>query len=329
MKAWEVRTGALGLREVSLAAPRGSQTIVHVGHAGICGSDLPKLLSPRSFSLPDPWRPGHEITGTDPAGRIVAIDPLLPCATCVSCVTGDTHLCASLRRIGWDMPGGLAEQVTVPAANIHPVPEGVDPAIAVLADPAAVAIHGLRCNQALPPGRLAVIGAGVVGLLTALYADRQGWAVTVTHRHGRPPHPAVADAFPAAFRSASMQQGGAFDLVVDSATGASAAPLKLALRLVRDGGTIIAQNAYHPGVQMPVPLRDLFRRSVRLAGSFSHCRRDPGDYLLALQLLRAHTAAASHLIIDAGELAALPDAIRRRPDHPGRRVLTVLPSPRT
>src|SRR5690606_37029682 len=108
-----------------------------------------------------------------------------------------------LRRLGWDLPGGFAEQVVVPAACLHPLPDGVAPLHAVFADPAAVAVHGLRCSPIGAPGRLTVVGAGPIGALTALYAHQQGWEVTVVHRDGRAPHRAVVAAVPATFRPRS------------------------------------------------------------------------------------------------------------------------------
>ncbi|WIV60779.1 zinc-dependent alcohol dehydrogenase [Amycolatopsis nalaikhensis] len=324
MKAWEIRNGDLGLHDVGSAQPREGETVVRVSHVGICGSDLPKLRLPNGFALPEPWRPGHEIVGTDPTGRSVAVDPLVPCGTCPRCATGDIHLCAGLRRIGWDVPGGFAEQVVVPAENAHPLPNGADPLHAALADPAAVAIHGLRCNPIASPGHLAVFGAGTVGLLTALYAHQQGWRVTIVHRDGRPPFDAVAKAVPAAFRSpAALYPQQTFDVVVDAATGADPAPLDLALRLVGDGGTIIVQNAYHPGVHLPTPLRDLFRRSIRLIGSFSYCRRRSDDFALALDMLRSHAAQVAHLVASVGELADLPTVLGGQWTRSIRHVLTV------
>lgn len=324
MKAWEVRNGALGLRELPPALPGVGEIVVRISHIGICGSDRPKLLNPNDFSLPEPWRPGHEIIGTDPAGRTIAIDPLVPCNTCPRCATGNTHLCTMLRRIGWDLPGGLAEEVIIPTENAHLLPDDLDPLHATLADPAAVAIHGLRCHPIGAPGRLAIIGAGTVGLLTALYAHEQGWNVDVIHRDGHVPHEAAAKAVPAAFRSvATLPAGKTFDMVVDAASGADPAPLDLALRLVSDGGTIIVQNAYHPGIHLSIPLRDLFRRSIRLSGSYSYCRNQSNDFTLALRLLHGQSAVVRHLVSIVGELADLPTVLHGGTMRSVRQVLAV------
>lgn len=328
MKAWEIRAGELSLHEVETVHPRERQTLVRISHTGICGSDLPKLMRPGGFTLPEPWRPGHEIVGTDQTGRVVAIDPLVPCDTCPRCTQGDIHLCSGLRRLGWDLPGGLAEQMVVPAANAQPLPNSLDRVHAVLADPAAVAIHGLRCNPVGSPGRLAIVGAGTVGLLTAIYAHQQGWEVTIVHRDTRTPHATVVNAVPATFQSsAALYAGETFDVVVDAATGVDPSPLCLALRLVDDGGTIVVQNAYHPGVHLPTPLRDLFRRSIRLIGSFSHCRRhEPGDFSLALDLLRGHASQVANLVAEAAELVDLPAVLDGWSTDSVRQVVTVYPS---
>lgn len=325
MKAWEVRRGELRLHDVESSRPCTDDVLVQVMYAGMCGSDMPKLLCPSDFTLPEPWRPGHEIVGISSDGHPVAVDPLVSCGQCTRCESGDIHLCSRLRRLGWDLPGGFAEQVLAPAANIHTIPEGLDPLHAVLADPAAVAIHGLRCSGSTgEPARLAIVGAGTVGLLTALYATRQGWTVTVIHRDDRPPSPAVARAISTTFRpSSDLVEEDQFDVVVDAATGSSSSPLELAVRLVRDGGTIVVQNAYHPGVCLPTPLRDVFRRSIRLIGSFSYCRRSQDDFAEALTFLQQHSGPVHHLVTCAEHLLDLGQAVRRQPVPSARKVLAV------
>jgi threonine dehydrogenase-like Zn-dependent dehydrogenase len=222
------------------------------------------------------------------------------------------------------LAGGFAEQVVIPTRNAHLLPDDADPLHATLADPAAVAIHGLRCTPVTSPGRLAVIGAGTVGLLTALYAHEQGWKVTVVHRDGHAPREAVANTVPAVFYSpATLPPNKTFSVVVEAASGATPAPLLLALRLVDDGGTVVVQNAYHPGVHLPTPLRDLFRRSIRLIGSFSHCRQRPSDFALALDVLNSHRAQVAHLVAEAGHLADLPAVLGRNSRRSVRQVLAV------
>lgn len=321
MKAWEVRAGTVGLHDVAPDEPHGGETVVRVTHVGLCGSDRPKLLRPDRYPLPPRWRPGHEIVGLGPDGRAVVVDPLVPCEACRDCAAGDTHLCPRLRRVGWDLPGGFAEQVVVPARNVRLLPPGTAPPAMTLADPAAVAVHGLRCAGIGAPGRLAVVGAGPIGRLSALWAQAHGWRVVTVHGGDHSPDAPVA--VPVMSRSAeSALEQDRFDLVVDAASGGDQAPLDLALRLVKDGGTVVVQNAYAPGVRLGTPLRDLFRRSIRLVGSFSYCRRPPGDLELGLELLRDHQDLVAEVIRDSQSFDLLDEL-----DHPVRHVRTVLSVP--
>lgn len=317
MKAWEVRNNGLALHDVESPTAGPGETVLDIVLAGVCGSDIPKLRNPAAFDLPPAWRPGHEIVAVGRGHGVVAVDPLIPCGQCRPCSAGDTHLCPSLLRIGWDKPGGFATQVCVPAANIHPI-DDLHKTVAALADPAAVAVHGLRCNGIDTVEHIAVIGAGAIGLLTAAYARSLGWKVTVITR--RTPRVVLDGVRMAAASEASTHS---FDVIVDAGSGASAEPLELALALVRDGGTVIAQNAYHPGITMTTALRDIFRRSLRIIGSFSFCRRDGSDFAIGLDVLR-RTSAAIELIDATAPMEDLAQLIDQdSPSAPIRHVLAI------
>jgi len=310
MKAWEVIDGKLAYCDVPMPRAAPGEVVIQVTHVGICGSDVAKLRRPEAFALPEPWRPGHEIVGLDEVGQAVIVDALVPCGRCGSCAVGDIHCCPDLRRIGWDLPGGFAEYVAVPRANLRPVPAGLDPDLAVLADPAAVAVHGVRCSGPTPPGRLAVLGAGTIGLLTAAYASEIGWDVTVLIRsHSR--LACLTRGSPFRFvHVADAASERPFDVVVDAATGHNSQPLELALQLIRDGGTVVVQNAYEPGVLLQTPLRSVFRRSIRLVGSFSYCRRkDPDDLAEALDLVRRLPDISDCLTSERWPAVNLPEAL--------------------
>jgi hypothetical protein len=61
---------------------------------------------------------------------------------------------------------------------------------------------------------------------------------------------------------------------------------------VRDGGTAVVQNAYQPDMQLAMPLRDVFRCSIRPIGSFSYGRRhEVSDISAALYLLQGRTTS--------------------------------------
>ncbi len=182
--------GALPLRlaEVPEPEPPSGFVRVRVRLAGICGSDLALLYgknSPRLspfFSFPAVL--GHEILG-EYAGTRVAVNPLLACAErglapCPACQRGEEGLCQNVAEgglapgmIGYhrELPGGWSEYVLARPQRLVEIPAGVPDARAVLAEPLAVVLRGLRrafaggAGYAFPPAIL-VIGAGTIGLLT-------------------------------------------------------------------------------------------------------------------------------------------------------------------
>jgi L-iditol 2-dehydrogenase len=97
MKAWQLQNGRVRLLSVEPHDPGPGDVLVDVYYAGICGSDVPKLLRPHDFELPTSWRPGHEIVGTDADERWVVVDPLIGCDGCDRCSRGEVHLCPGLK----------------------------------------------------------------------------------------------------------------------------------------------------------------------------------------------------------------------------------------
>lgn len=291
---------------------------MRVGLAGVCGSDVAKLSKP---VIPTPpglsWRPGHEIVGWH-EGRLVAVDPLVPCGACDRCRTGRVNACPSLRTVGWDLPGGFASMVAAPRANVVPVPPGVTEAVAVLTEPTAVAVHGVRCGLTEPGSRLGVIGSGALASATAAYAATRGWSVELLVRN-----PAklagIADGLAATVRPLASAGRAEYDVVVDAAGGADDSSFVAALDAVRDGGTIVAQTAYHPGVRLSRDLREPIRRGLTIVGSFGFCRRDGDDFSEALAFLAADSRWTGPFLSRRYALEDLPQALEDLHDDPARR----------
>ncbi len=108
-------------------------------------------------------------------GDLVAVEPIEWCGSCSRCAAGFPHLCDRLAACGVNRHGGgLAEYTVVPARMAHPVPEGVGTELAALAEPMAVAFHGVM-RAALVPGQTAVVhGAGPIGIGALLGLRAEG-----------------------------------------------------------------------------------------------------------------------------------------------------------
>jgi len=155
--------------------------LVRIAYNGICGTDL-SIMHGKHPRAAAPLVMGHEMSGwveiagaTGPAaGTLVIVEPLISCGQCLSCTNGLTHVCRSLGLYGIDAPGGMAQFVALPPEVLHAVPGGVDPRVAALAEPLAVAVHAVDLSAMAPGDTVAVFGAGPIGVLTALVARHAG-----------------------------------------------------------------------------------------------------------------------------------------------------------
>lgn len=154
---------------------RPHEVLIKVNYAGLCGSDL-HIYRKGMFVVDPPKTMGHEVVGAIAeigeavtgfmAGDIVVVDPRVPCGECISCQSGNYNICRSLGFIGEVSPGCFAEYLAADAAKLIKVPAKSVTKEMVLAEPLAVALHICSRMALRPQTRLAVVGAGPIGLLT-------------------------------------------------------------------------------------------------------------------------------------------------------------------
>jgi threonine dehydrogenase-like Zn-dependent dehydrogenase len=200
---------------------------VRVTSAGICGSDLHLAATG-----PLPQTLGHEFGGLLDDGTAVAVRPYVACGSCRPCTSGRTHLCTTglTRFYGVSIDGGMADEVGVDAACVVPLPAGVDPADAGLAEPIAVAVHGIGRLGVGPGQRVLVVGAGPIGLCAIAAALASGADVDVAARRE------VRRAAAVSLGARPAPDGASYDVVVDAAGTADAATD--AVERVNPGGTV-------------------------------------------------------------------------------------------
>ena len=230
--------------------------LVEVSHVGICGTDLSILGGHHPRAKP-PLVMGHEVSGrvAQRAGRVergeaVAVEPLVTCGECGACRSGNAHVCKNLRLFGIDFPGGLAEFMAVPAERLHPLPGSVDAAVAALVEPLAVAVHAVRLSAFRGGETVAVLGAGPVGLVTALVL-----------RHSGAREVLVSEANP--YRLSIARELGF--TVVDAAEG----PVDQILeRTGGDGADLVFDAAGHPAVAEQLAAACRIRGQIVLVGIY-------------------------------------------------------------
>ena len=173
----------MAFREEAEAAPLAEdETRVEIQAVGICGSDMHAYLGHDPRRVP-PLILGHEAAGVvldgPLSGKRVVINPLITCGHCDPCLNGRQNLCAERDLIGMYRPGAFAERVAIPQRNLIEIPDGMDPALAALTEPAATATHAVNLAERalarpISEAKALVIGGGSVGLFAALTLAHRG-----------------------------------------------------------------------------------------------------------------------------------------------------------
>ncbi|MBL7489464.1 alcohol dehydrogenase catalytic domain-containing protein [Frankia sp. AgB1.9] len=260
MKA--VRAAEGGVQVVDLEEPPGTGELLQIRSASICSSDLMYISYGCRFIL------GHELAGVDEAGDAYVVEALYGCMDCDQCRSGRYNRCPTHgeRGLGFSIDGGMAEQFRAPAGRLVPLPAGLDVRDASLVEPAAVSWHALRLAGTGVQTRVAVVGAGALGLLAAAGAQGQGAEdVAIEARH---PHQIEA----AARLGATIGTDGRYDVVVEAA--GSPASLARAIDLVAPGGTIVVVGVFMEKIEIDWP--SLFLREARLIPSLGYCAHAGG-----------------------------------------------------
>ena len=264
-------TNTVVYRDEPDPVPGAGESLVKVEATGICGSDMHAYHGKDPRRVP-PLILGHEVSGTvlngDSAGKRVVINPLITCRQCPQCDTGRSNLCAQRELIGMRLAGAYAELVTIPSLNLMPVPDGLSSIHAALAEPTATAIHALhlaaRASQRpLAECRTLVIGAGAVGLLSALLLNGYGCKQLV-----------VAETNPMRRESAASHVGcqvydptnhpaldaDSFDLVIDAVGGG--VTRNTAMSAIKPGGVFMHIGLMDSAGELDIRKLTLFEVSM-------------------------------------------------------------------
>jgi 2-desacetyl-2-hydroxyethyl bacteriochlorophyllide A dehydrogenase len=300
---------AFELSDVDVPAPAPGQVLIRVRSVGVCGSDLHFYRG--EFPVPPGFVLGHECAGEVEVlgegvtgfakGDRVALELFDVCLKCVQCRSGNYHLCPSRKANGLNIPGGLREFMPVSSYALYKLPPEVDCELGALSEPLAVAVHGLRLVDIRFGDRVAVLGAGTIGLMAIAAARAMGAtyiAATARHPHQKAMAEALgADAVfgddPASIGEIARASGGA-DVVVET-VGGHANTLADALTVVGLGGRISVLGAFTQPVQIhPIMF---FVKEPTVVGS--NCYGRPGrrsDYELAIEIMRRNAESLRRCI---------------------------------
>ncbi|WP_062014605.1 zinc-binding alcohol dehydrogenase family protein [Aureimonas sp. AU4] len=304
---------ALGERERPGAAREG-WALVDVAHVGICGTDYHIFEGKHPF-LQYPRVMGHEVSGRVarsarlPEGTPVVINPYVSCGTCAACRKGRFNCCMRIEVLGVHRDGALCERIEVPEGNL--IPAGDLPLRdAAMVEFLAIGAHAVRRSQT-SEGRALVVGAGPIGLGTALFAKLAGLEVAImdplqerldfaTEALGLP-EAVVADARRAE-RVREMTAGDGFEVVFD-ATGHPAS-MQAGFADVGHGGSLVLVSVVTGDITFSDP--EFHKREMRLVGSRNALA---ADFEHVMTSIRAGRVPTDRLATHGTTLAEAADRI--------------------
>jgi len=278
------------------------EMLVEVKSCGICGSDVMEWYRRKKA----PMVLGHEMCGKVAeigeraashyryrTGQRVFVSHHVPCNTCRYCLRGHHTACATLQSTNFD-PGGFSEYVRIPELQVdrgvYVLPDDVSFEEGTLIEPLACVLRGQRLAGVEAGDTVLVIGAGISGLLHIQLAKALGagkiiatdineFRLKAAERFGA--DAALASGDDLIGRLLEINDRRLADLVIICAGTEAVVPS--ALRAVDNGGSVLFFAVPSAGVQVPVPITDLWRREITLQTSYG---ASPADLLMALDLIR-------------------------------------------
>ena len=247
---------------------RTGECRIRVTYAGICGTDLELIRGYADYT----GIPGHEFVGVVEdapdrdrhwIGKRVVGEINASCGACDSCIAGVREHCPTRSVLGiLNRDGTFATHISLPARNLHALPDSLSDQAAVFVEPTAAACEILTQVDVTMRTRIAVVGDGRLGLLIGQVLQSTGATVTQVGRHANKLKLAESFGLNTALSKDTIASKS-FDLTVD-ATGRPDG-LQRAMELVRPRGTVVMKSTFHGAA--PIQLWPAVVDELTLIGS--------------------------------------------------------------
>jgi L-iditol 2-dehydrogenase len=317
------------------------EALLRIRAVAICGTDL-EIYQGTMFYFTSglasyPIIPGHEWSGevlevgqnvrnVRPGDRVVG-ECTVACGQCSYCRRGWYNQCTQRRETGiLNLDGGFAEKMSYPAAFLHTF-DHLSFEEAALCETTAVAVYAVKLVETSAADRVAVLGAGPIGL-QAVQAARAYGARQVVVIGGRPSRRELAlqlsaDAGIGAGgqdleqRVLEVTEGGKFDVVIE-ASGNPAAMRDL-MRIIRPRGRVALVGLFN-SQKGELDLDALVVNNITIKGSLG----SPNVWDETLYLMETGKIRCAPLITERKPLAEAEQVLQRIAEKPPELVKAVL-----
>lgn len=277
------------IKEIEEPIADGENVIIDVKKAGICGSDIHYWVAGGPVGLVM----GHEYAGVviDPGSRedlkvgdrVTAL-PISPCLECHACKSGNPQYCIHT----WDKatglsltnPGALAPKMAIRPDMVVKVPDNITDEEVAMTEPTAVGLHASRLADIKVGDKVLVIGGGIIGLVSAMFAKMEGASLVVVSetnkaRGEKAVSLGVADEWmdaldPKFTQNVMTKTDRGFDIVIECCGNAPA--VSSALTAVKTGGTVVLVGVSLEPVAIPTVISVM--HELTLKGAIAYTKEE-------------------------------------------------------
>jgi len=286
-----------------------NEVLVKVVASGICGSDVMEWYRVKKA----PSVLGHEIAGEIvevgrdvrryEIGDRVFVSHHVPCNECRYCRVGYHTVCDTLRSTNFD-PGGFAEFVRVPEINVRyglfVLPDEISFEEGTFVEPLGCVVRGQRFARVKPGESVLVIGSGISGLLhiqlaraqrakKVIATDIKDYRLKAAQRFGADQVIDGREDVVTLVKDAN--EGQLVDCVIVCTAALPA--FDQAFQLVDRAGTVLLFAPTEPGIDVPMPLYDLYFKGARIVFSYAAVNEDITE---AMELIRTKKVLVKDMI---------------------------------
>ncbi len=328
MKALVLRAyNSLIVEEVERPVPRPGEVLVRVMSSAICGSDIHGIDGSTGRRIP-PIIMGHEasgeiaelgdeVSGWEKGDRVTFDSTIFQLDDWFT-RRGWYNLSEGRRVLGvscenYRQNGTFAEFVAVPQHILYRLPDTLSYDAAAITEPLAVAMHAVSLTPLAQGDTVAVIGAGMIGLMAIASLAHSGCTnivasdvslnrLELARKCGathivNPAETSLED------MCRSLTEGRGADAVLEAV--GTELTLRNAIDSVRRGGTVTAIG--NISKEATIPIQKLVTSQIRLQGSCSIREEFPA----ALALLNSDRIPVDLIISESGTLADAPHLFER------------------
>jgi L-iditol 2-dehydrogenase len=267
--------------------------LVEVDAATTCGTDVKMWRHGHRVLPPYPCAFGHETAGvrTDTGERVLVSDSVA-CGACVSCRAGRAQIC---RDPSWVL-GAFAQYIAAPEAALHPIPDGLRPHAAAMAEPLAAAVHAV--DRAGDSDDVGILGGGPMGLMLTALLRAQDRSVELADTH--PERRAQASELGASAAETLTEHELVFEAVGRPETW------RAAVAAAAPGGVVVLVGGCPRGSEVAFDPGPLHYDELELRGTFHHA---PAEVDRALAALAGGVVPWEMLLGPTISLEELPNAL--------------------